>query len=124
MPKKMPVQVNEASSSNWKGYVNWNITESQKEHVKEYAKSSTFDVPDLILRFIEEGYAVGFSWDGTSKCMRMTVTGKTAPCPNIGWALSLRHADVTRLVAMAAVYVFVMYPNMAWPVNPLSELDW
>jgi hypothetical protein len=111
-------------SDNWKGYVNWNPLASDRELVVEYMGSKGWDAHLVIEQLVQEGYTVSHSWDDKSSCVRLSVTGKTQPCPNIGYTLSVRASSVERCVGLVGYYCFILCQGQDWLVEKVGGEVW
>lgn len=118
--KSVPVQ----SNQEWKGYVNWSATAADKAAVVDYMGSKGWDAHLVIEQLVECGYSVSHAFDEKHKCVRASVTGKTPPCPNIGYTLSVRASSVERCMGLVGYYCFVLCESGDWLVEKNGEEVW
>jgi hypothetical protein len=109
---------------NWKGYVNWSPTVADKALVVEYMAVGSWDASAVIQQLCESGYTVSHSWDDKSGCIRVSVTGKTPPCPNVGYTLSVRASSVERGLGIVGFYCFVLCQSGDWLIDKAGEEVW
>jgi hypothetical protein len=112
------------SKDGWKGYVNWAPSEEDKKIVKGRVEKKDYSPDRVIESLVESGYAVSFVWDAKSQCIRASVTGKTVPCPNIGYTLSIRGSTVNRIVGLVEFYCQDICQAGDWLVEKLFEEVW
>jgi len=113
-----------AGNGDWKGYVNWSASQAEKARVAVYVDDPLWFEGDAIHNLVESGYSVSFAYDVMSKGIRIAVTGKTVPCPNIGYTLSIRASSVKRAVGLADYYCRIICESGDWLVDKQQEDVW
>lgn len=108
----------------WKGYVNWSPSTSDKESVVRLFESGKWRMDDALAQFVESGYSVAFGWDKVGKCIRLSITGKDRPCPNIGYTLSIRGSTPERCLGLAYHYNWIICGAGDWLIDKKGEEVW
>jgi hypothetical protein len=117
---KAAVKTNE----DWKGYVNYNPVADEREKIVDYMGRKNWAHADEITSLVQSGYSVTFAHDEKSDAIRLSVTGKKKPCPNIGWSLSIRASTVERCVGIAGYYVYSLCGGGDWLVEKTNAEVW
>lgn len=121
---KKPAAKPTRSDDGWQGYVNFSPTVQQREEIISFMGNGSFDVADYLLQLSESGYSCTIQHDEKNNCHRLSVTGKTQPCPNIGWTLSIRSSSPQRCVGIAAYYIYVLSESGDWLVDKVGKEVW
>ena len=87
-------------SGEWKDYVDIPLSDSQKEGIKSDVLGGLRPDPTFVQAMLDIGYKLSFAPDGRGGGIIATATGKTDPCPNIGYSMSGRGPDVLGALAM------------------------
>jgi len=119
-----PKEKSVVKDDGWKGYVNWQPLAAEREMVEKYGNRSSFAVDEEISGLVESGYSVSFSHEEKTGAVRVAVTGKTKPCPNIGYTLSIRASSVARAMAVVGYYCFTICGGGDWLVEKNGDDVW
>lgn len=104
----------------WKGYVNFTLTESMQNGFKEFAaKSTTHDA--LIEELVQDGFDLKVRYDDYNKCFSAQLYCTDAARPEAGWCLSLR-ADSWYKAVLRLLYVHYIALEERW--NAQVEIGW
>jgi len=123
MPKKVMENGN-GRNQEWKGYVNWNPTAAEREKVLAYMGHKNWTATGELATLNESGYTVSFSCEEGGSAYRVAVTGKTRPCPNIGYTLSIRASSHERLLGLVGFYCNIVCDHGDWLVDKKGEELW
>lgn len=119
-----PINKAPRQNDDWKGYVNWSATASDKESVVRLFESGKWSMGDAVAQFTESGYSVAFGWDKAGNCNRITVTGKDKPCDNIGYTLSIRASTPDKCLGLAYHYHWIICGGGDWLVDKKGDDIW
>ena len=108
----------------WKGYVNWSPTVREREGILSLMGDEAYSPTDQLDTLNECGYATSFSYDEKNSCHRISVTGKTRPCSNIGYTLSIRASTTARCLGSAVYYIFTICEGGDWLVDKGEGESW
>lgn len=111
------------SFGSFKGFFNYNLSQADKTAVKKLELDKTA-VYSRILDLLESGYKVSVSWPDGRNTYFVTATGKSAPCPNMGRALTMRHSDLEKAVTAVWHVVAVVYDWEEWPADDEYDVGW
>lgn len=121
MNKKKPAV---KTSEDWKGYVNYNPTATERETIVAYMGRAKWTPEEEIAALVQSGYAVSFGYDEKSDAVRLSVTGKRSPCPNIGYSLSIRASTPERCLGIAGYYVYTLCGGGDWLIEKTDAEVW
>lgn len=112
------------SNDGWQGYVNWSPTATDKEVVADRIGDGLWSAGSAIHSFLESGYNVSFSFEDGTGAVRVAITGKSKPCPNIGYTLSIRASSVDRCLGLAEQYCWHICQSGDWLIDKQSKEVW
>lgn len=111
-------------SDDWKGYVNYNPSEKEKASILEHWSRYDGNYDRAIAELVESGYSVTFTADKIGGVFRCAVTGRSTPCPNIGYTLSIRGSSIERCLAIALFYCSIVCLSGDWLVDKKGGDVW
>lgn len=108
-------------SGEWKGFVDLNLSDADKEHLQSWVVSDEWDGYGAIAELVERGYKLSLSPDPAHNCVVATVTGRVEGNENLGYSMSARGPSVDGAVAALAYKVLVVLQGGAWEDNPATQ---
>lgn len=112
-PKKdSPTTAKGKTKVEWKGYVNWQLSEQHKATFRKWLETQP-KIDEIIHEITEDGYDIKIRYDGYNACMSAQLYCTNPANPNAGWCLSMRANDwYTALLRV--IYVHCIALEGAW----------
>ncbi len=121
----MPRKKSRALKFEFKGFVNLEFTEAQKDAIQEWMQAFDETGADSIVVLVEAQWKVGISWDDYHSAYQVSATCKQAGSKYWGYCFTLKHADVTRgLWILRYVYDSQLKEELYRLDEPVKSYDW
>lgn len=104
----------------WKGYVNWTLSEQHKATFKKWLETEP-KIDELIQKVTEDGYDLKIRYDAYNACMSAQLYCTNVLDGNAGWCLSMRSSDWYTAV-LRVLYVHFVALEEVWSDN--SAAGW
>lgn len=91
---------NNQSNNDFKGFINYYPTAEDKKAVNSKMLTPTQQVEHLA-SLARQGIKVSISYLENGDCLILTLTNKDPGSPSQGYALSLRHVELDKLVSLS-----------------------
>lgn len=126
MATKKKASGKESRYGDFKGFVNFTLSKTDKENIRSSIADGINPMP-LLHDLLESGYSVKFQWDSYADCPTVMLFASESKDDNKGWATSCRHSDLeVALHGLLYQHYQLSGPDCQWPIPTgiNSEYDW
>lgn len=125
MPKKKKPDSNSENKFHFKGFINVEFNDPEKEDFRNWMKGKAVDMISSMIEKSEEGWKCSFGYDAWNDAYTFALTGKKTGTRYDGYCLMVRHRDDGMLQLLAHYLCHHIVVDETEPLPDVqNDLDW